>query len=319
MSNIALLSFGIIYGCTFGTEPTRFGASEEVAPPEVQSKGTTRFVVLGDAGVGDQNQYEVAIAMENICGDKGCDFALYLGDNFYETGVSGIDDIQFIEKFENPYSELDFPFYAVLGNHDYGSGTNWDRPDPQIAYTDVSDKWIMPDRYHSHRVEHALFVGIDSNAIIWDEIWEGADAQSEWVTSTLNGSDALWKIAYGHHPYLSNGSHGIAGQYDNLPADVIASGKEFKTFVDDNLCGKIDIYFSGHDHDLQWLEPSCGVEFIVSGAGGKSRSSGNWGAATRFEAFDINGFAWVEINDSLLTVNFYDKQGTLLYEGTLQK
>ena len=122
-----------------------------------------------------------------------------------------------------------------------------------------------------------------------------------------------------HHPYLSNGKHGVAGQYDGYSESMLVSGKDIKEFVEEEFCHKIDVYFSGHDHDLQWLEPSCGVEFIVSGAGSKTRSDGDWGVPTRFEAYDINGFMWVEIIDSQLKGVFYDQQGTLLYEGIIQK
>ena len=40
--------------------------------------------------------------------------------------------------------------------------------------------------------------------------------------------------------------------------------------MDDYVCGDIDVYFSGHDHNRQWLEPTCGTDFIVSGAGAKT-------------------------------------------------
>ena len=79
--------------------------------PVTTTEGTVRFVVLGDAGMGNQAQYDVAEAIKNVCAQRGCDFALYLGDNFYDTGVSSIDDSQFIDKFELPYANLDFPFY----------------------------------------------------------------------------------------------------------------------------------------------------------------------------------------------------------------
>ncbi|MBL9107498.1 MAG: metallophosphoesterase [Myxococcales bacterium] len=49
------------------------------------------------------------------------DFGILLGDNFYVSGVSGVsgvDDPQWQDKFELPYSDLTFPIYAVLGNHD---------------------------------------------------------------------------------------------------------------------------------------------------------------------------------------------------------
>src|SRR5690606_28763752 len=75
--------------------------------------GTVRFVALGDAGEGNPTQYKVAGAMETACAAHGgCEFALYLGDNFYDVGVSGPGDSQFQTKFEDPYQSIVFPFYV---------------------------------------------------------------------------------------------------------------------------------------------------------------------------------------------------------------
>ena len=41
-----------------------------------------RFVALGDAGEANTDQQLVADAMAQICDQRCCDFALYLGDNF---------------------------------------------------------------------------------------------------------------------------------------------------------------------------------------------------------------------------------------------
>ena len=292
---------------------------DTASTPTLNSTGTLRFVALGDAGEGNQAQYDVAAAMKSICDEKGCDFALYLGDNFYDVGVESIDDPQFMDKFEDPYAELSFPFYAVLGNHDYAGGHVWEKPEPQIAYSDISEKWNMPDRYYSHTQEHALFVGIDTNAILWNNAWGGIEEQAQWVQETLSQSDSLWRFAFGHHPYISNGEHGVAGTYDGLEEVPIASGTDMKYFVEDNLCAKVDIYFSGHDHDMQWLEPQCGVEFIVSGAGAKQRDYRGWDVPTKFEQYNDNGFLWVEIIDNSLTAVFYDKDANVLYQETLQK
>lgn len=307
-----------ILGCSSQNNDTVQAQKQEVHQ-DIQQHGTMRFVVLGDAGQGNQSQYDVANAMEQVCTQKGCDFALYLGDNFYNTGVESVHDIQFLEKFEQPYAQLDFPFYVVLGNHDYGSGSSWNRPDPQVAYSEISDKWIMPSRYHSHTNEHALFIGIDTNAILWNNHWGGLEDQASWVQETIEKSDSLWKFAYGHHPYISNGQHGVAGHYDGLENIPIASGADVKYFVESQLCEKIDIYFSGHDHDMQWLEPQCGVEFIVSGAGAKQRGRHGWGVETKFEQYNSNGFLWVEIVDKELTAAFYNIQGEQLYKETLTK
>ena len=65
---------------------------------------TVRFVALGDAGEGNENQFAVADAIKTICDEKsddlpGCSFAVYLGDNFYDAGVDSVNDSQFQSKF----------------------------------------------------------------------------------------------------------------------------------------------------------------------------------------------------------------------------
>lgn len=307
-------------GCSDSKTP---GFSQEDRAPQetidIIKTGTVRFIALGDAGEGNQAQYDVADAIKTVCDARGCDFALYLGDNFYDVGVDSIEDPQFIDKFESPYAELDFPFYAVLGNHDYASGHVWEAPDPQVAYTDVSEKWIMPDRYHSHSTEHSVFAGLDTNAIMWNNEWGGMDDQAAWFNEAMDNSNTLWKFAYGHHPYISNGQHGVAGHYDGMEDVPIAGGTDIKNFIEDNLCEKVDIYFSGHDHDLQWLEPQCGVEFIVSGAGAKQRDYRGWDVATKFEVYNENGFLWVEVVDSTLTAIFFNSAAESLFEDSIQK
>lgn len=116
-----------------------------------------RFIAIGDSGTGKDGQYKVAAAMKEICQQRGCDFAIGLGDNIYESGVDGVNDIQFDLKFEDPYKELDFPFYMTLGNHDNswifgGDGADNDKGEIQVDYhyrTDrKSNKWQMPARMY---------------------------------------------------------------------------------------------------------------------------------------------------------------------------
>lgn len=286
----------------------------------VLQTGTVRFVAIGDAGEGNDTQYAVADVVETVCSEKGCDFALYLGDNFYDIGVESVDDIQFQEKFEQPYANLDFPFYVVLGNHDYGgAGHLKDKPEPQVEYTVLSDKWTLPARTHAFTQSHIKFYGLDTNALMWSSEWGGYDTQVDWFQAERSSSVQGWNIAFGHHPYISNGSHGVAGQYDGLDGMPIAAGEDVKRFVEEEMCGNIDVYFSGHDHDLQWLEPQCGIEFIVSGAGAKTRSLEGWDVPTRFETDQQSGFVWVEVIDQSMTLQFYGVDGNVLYEGVISK
>src|SRR5260221_14717850 len=75
-----------------------------------------RFIAFGDAGAGTGAQYAVAQAMKEVCAALGCDFAVMLGDNIYPDGVHSPRDLQFETKFEDPYEELNFPFFVALGN-----------------------------------------------------------------------------------------------------------------------------------------------------------------------------------------------------------
>ena len=200
----------------------------------VVDEGTVRFVALGDAGEGNDDQYAVAAAMKSICTARGCDFALYLGDNFYNSGVDSVKDEQWQTKFELPYADIDFPFYATLGNHDYGSsgaGNIWEQPEAQIAYTKQSSKWYLPDRTYRKDEQHVSFYSLDTNAVMWDTVWDGAEDQGAWLDSELADSSNLWKIAFGHHPYLSNGRHGNAGTYEGISGIPVLSGETVQFFM----------------------------------------------------------------------------------------
>jgi tartrate-resistant acid phosphatase type 5 len=116
-----------------------------------------RFIAIDDSSTGEDGQYKVADAMQDVCEQRGCEFAIGLGDNIYESGVDGVHDIQFDTKFEDPYKNIGFPFYMALGNHDNtwiiaGDGADNDKGEIQVEYhyrTDrKSDKWQMPASYY---------------------------------------------------------------------------------------------------------------------------------------------------------------------------
>lgn len=287
--------------------------------------GTVRFIAIGDTGEGNENQYMVAEAIVSLCARKGCDFGMMLGDNFYDSGVDGIDDQQWQEKFELPYIDFTFPIYAVLGNHDYGGngiGVDFDmqKSDYQVDYTAHSEIWRMPDKYYTFKQQHAEFWGLDTNQVMTDPINGSSDPQQNWLDAGVAASTATWKVAFGHHPYISNGDHGNAGNYENLEGIPLpfVTGDSVKEFMDESICGKIDIYLAGHDHNIQWLEPKCGTQFIVSGAGSKSEDLPGSNAAY-FGMPSTEGFVWVELADTSFTGTFYDKTGNQLYTRTVMK
>lgn len=289
-------------------------STDPCADPDV-----VQFVALGDAGTGSPDQYAVADAIEQVCAERCCDFALYLGDNFYDTGVDGADDDLFVEYFEAPYANLDFPFMVTLGNHDYGAlglGIEFWKGNYYLDYSaeNPTSKFEFPELFYSYQTSNVKFLALNTTELFFGLTGE----QGNWVDQELDNLDAAveWVIAFGHHPYISNGQHGNAGAYEGLPFIPIASGDAIRDFFDDHLCGRVQVYICGHDHNRQMLVPTCGTEFIVSGAGAKTTDLEGRGNDTFFEDDTTEGFVWVEIRGNEFTAAFYDKTATLNYEQT---
>mmetsp|Transcript_13939 Transcript_13939/g.40840 ORF Transcript_13939/g.40840 Transcript_13939/m.40840 type:complete len:351 (-) Transcript_13939:233-1285(-) len=109
--------------------------------------GESTFLSIGDWG--DRRAERVAKAM----GDYSPEFILALGDNFYNSGVSSVDDRQFKTTFENQFSaeSLQVPWYICAGNHDYYGGSAG--IDAEIQYSSKSDRWVYPELYFSKEVQ----------------------------------------------------------------------------------------------------------------------------------------------------------------------
>ncbi len=282
-----------------------------------------RFVALGDAGTGSANQKRVGNQVAAFCKVRGCDFVQLLGDNLYDSGAASVDDPIWKTHFEEPYAAVDLDFWAVLGNHDYGNGgagTDFPRAKYEIDYTTKSKKWKMPSAYWhmtppSGKGAVEIF-GLDTNMALF-----GKDAdQRRDVAAWIRDSKATWKIAAGHHPYLSNGPHGNAGVYDARfgVALPVVDGKNVKSYFDDAICGKVDLYLSGHDHSRQWLTDTCqGTALVVSGAGSKTTMLGG-ANAVRFESLGL-GFLYVVIDGKTLTAEFVDVEGKTDFTHVLKK
>ncbi len=297
--------------------------TDVVIEPPINTTGPVRFIALGDAGEGNADQYKVADAIEAVCDDIGCDFAVYLGDNFYDGGVYSVDDQQFVDKFELPYGNLDFPFYVVLGNHDFGEiPVEFWRTDYQIEYTARSSKWTMPAHHYAFEAGNAAFFALDTNQLM---LGTDGGLQKRFVRSkAVAYASKTWRFAFGHHPWRSNGEHGNAGNYEGAWYDPtgLVKGTAIKKFFDDDLCGRVDFYLSGHDHNRQWLEPTarCGANMLVSGAGAKTSGFvGRDNNPTVFESYDQEGFIWFELDGTTANIRFYNSDGVLEYEGVVTK
>ena len=79
----------------------------------------------GDSTANGRNRQEVvAQAMSAYCLANPCDFIFSTADNFYENGVTSVDDVRFNDSWRWVYDKpgiSDLDWYQSLGNHDYGS------------------------------------------------------------------------------------------------------------------------------------------------------------------------------------------------------
>ncbi len=227
-------------------------------PPRETGTAYLDFAAAGDTGSGNARQAAVAASMAAYSSSNPLAFVLLLGDNFYEDGVKSTTDPQWQTKFEKMYdaAALNVPFYAVLGNHDYRENA-----EAQVDYTKAApgSRWRMPARYYGVGCTLAdgstvdLF-GLDTST------WVSDAAQRQWLDRALDASTARWKIVFGHHPVYSNGHHGNSAGLIEALAPILAH--------------RADVYISGHDHDLQVLQPQGGVRYLVSGAGSRLRRTG---------------------------------------------
>lgn len=98
-----------------------------------QSIASTKILVFGDFGSGDNNQRLVADDMVNFCKARQCDFAVTVGDNIYPRGIEnflngkldyfgGKPNWENVKKlFVDNYAPLNIPIYMTYGNHDVGN------------------------------------------------------------------------------------------------------------------------------------------------------------------------------------------------------
>lgn len=262
------------------------------------------FLVIGDWGTGGSLQKSVADAMAKTARAEPIDFILSVGDNFYPKGVSSIDDKAWKTKFEDIYHhpELKVDWYSVLGNHDYRSNIH-----AQIEYHSINPRWHMDGRYFSFskakRDVSLFFAMFDSQIVV--ENRPQRSAQKKWLETEVSSNSSSWKFAVAHHPIRSNGFYG----------DNSAMVKDFKPIFDQS---KLDIYFNGHEHDLQYIaDPRDSFRCIVSGAGGGGRDTA-YGANSLFAGTN-GGFVFCSATKDQLHIRFIDKMGQVQFADTLSK
>jgi acid phosphatase len=291
------------------------GTAGLAALPATAAPRPLSFVVVGDWGrEGASQQRAVGVQMGGTAADIASRFVISVGDNFYENGVTGLDDPQWRESFEDiyPAASLQTPWHVILGNHDYRGDVA-----AQIAYSARSPRWRMPAR-HFRRTEtlpdgtQADFFYIDTSPFI--SAYRGSkvridgqdtEAQLAWLDAALGASTAPWKIVVGHHPVFT-----VTGRHRDTP-ELIA---RLKPLLDRH---GVPVYLNGHDHNLQHIAVD-GVHYITSGAGSKTSKVPDAVPAGQF-ATDRHGFMTVALSRDAFTFGFVDDGGAKLYGASVPR
>lgn len=273
------------------------------APRALAQDAPLSFLVVGDWGQpNSQPQHLVAAAMGEVGATLNSAFVISTGDNFYRHGVESVDDPQWRATFEDVYAapSLQTPWYAVLGNHDYGGS-----PAAEIAYSQHSARWRMPAHYWRQDVGAASFFFLDTTPIarLDDMPFAGgaSRAQLDWLERELATSRARWKIVVGHHPILSSGQHGGSATMARRVQPLLQRYG-------------VQAYFNGHDHDLEHMIDG-GVNYICSGSGAEARSVSAI-PQSQF-AYANTGFAACTFSGEHLILHFHSAQGESIYEAAI--
>jgi predicted MPP superfamily phosphohydrolase len=296
----------------------------EVGPSHLTDRA--RFVVVGDVGEFEDGELHadhlrVAARVREVCAAStspqpapACAFVMLLGDNLYPSGVSDVEEEARLGLAVRSYQ---LPAYLVLGNHDWHPFfARLGRAQQELAWIGRQDDVRGNAHFYDFLAGPVHFWGLDTNYLVRRKKAAEELGAMKWFQE-IGTSNAPWRIAFGHHGYLSNGPHGNAGSFKDA---VILHwrGKEFKSFLEARVLSKVDLYIAGHDHNLQFYDrksarqPAAAV--MISGAGTKAtereKSPANEGSeAPLFEKY-VLGFTVLDATATQLTVEMHFLEGT---------
>jgi hypothetical protein len=275
-----------------------FGASSFLKPSSLLAfeaeKPLLRYAVIGDWGIGDRSQYELAKKMFEIHQTTPIEFVLTVGDNIYPDGKSE----NFVKKFEKPFEGLlsaNVPFYASLGNHDVEGGR-----EAQIKYPLFN---MNGENYYQLCKGNGLVDAFMLDSTNFDE------KQKSWLISSLKISSAKWKIACFHHPLYSSGKK--HGSHDELKQVIEPIFRDYG----------VKVVFSGHDHFYERMNLQNGIQYFVTGAAGALRRGGlNMNTSFRASSYDKdNHFMVIEMFENEVSFKALSRLGDTVDKGTIHK
>lgn len=272
------------------------------------SKGEVRFAAFGDTGTGKKPQLKLAEKMAEIQRQTKFSVLIFLGDNIYDDGSPKAIE----KKFLKPYGSLfenGVELRGAIGNHD---ARNENGVLLQQMIFGMGSK-----TYYSFTKKNNLIEFFGLNTILLAKkknFYEGLE-QLRWFEDKISKSKAHWKITFMHHPlYSSAKRHGFQADINDEVGKVREKLEPILTKHN------VQVSLHGHDHVYERTKPQKGVQYFVSGAGGKLRE-GNLETSSEVYAFgndQVLSFMLFSVQGSELTFWSIGSEGEILDSGKIQ-
>jgi hypothetical protein len=264
------------------------------------------FIAFGDWGSGTPDQKAVAAAMGEAAAKQQPPFnaAITLGDNFYVDLPGGAKSKVWKTMFEEMYSKerMPFPFYVTVGNHDIETDAKL-QAELDYALQNPTSRWKLPARWYRLDLPEdeplVSFLVLDSNhKEMPPKLFE---EETNWLEKELaKPRPGKWLVCIAHHPLFNNGKHKDDKYLINNWGPLL---KKYN----------VELYLTGHDHNLQHLEiADWSTSFCISGGGGQSTYGMQRTDRGPFASASF-GFATLRFTPETLSVRFFDKVGKELH------
>lgn len=310
--------------------------------------GAFRFLSVGDWGAKVNNpdrvldQSHVANAMDAIAAKvlHNQAFIVGAGDNFYQCGLS--EDAGWTAVFDNMFNGAHlskYPWYHVLGNHDYA---HCGSPAAQIAWTarDPRQRWKMPDYHYAQRFVTNSGTGtlfaLDSNVCIAryktghfePNSCGGPGGENNNCFEQNSGSSPS---CHAQLVWLKDAVAAAKANKDFLilvmhhPLPLLTKGEEGQKTVNFIVNSGFDLVISGHYHLLMHYKYR-GIHGYISGAGclgdeapEEDEATAGWCKSSEscevVKSFGTLGFMGhnMDYSNSKVVTKFYDHNANRLY------
>ena len=221
--------------------------------------------ILGDIGFYNTNLHNVVNSIQKVITND--DIIVILGDNFYPSGVTDINDNQW-NNYNYIFNNITNPIYSILGNHDYllnplsqCNTTNWNMPNwyYKKEYENIELYFLDTVQFDTHNGLSTQKIESVHNSNIEYLI----ENQLSWLESELSKNMNKSKIVFGHYPIITNGIY------------IYESNKVYNYLIDIFKKYNVKSYISGHEHNIQYIKKNIDnyiFNQIIIGSSSENRS-----------------------------------------------